>query len=77
MLGFDERGCILRSRYTIPLKICGESTQTVQADVCLLHNESTICLLVQEDNSELSAESKVIRGNCVVSGKQSQPNSAW
>jgi hypothetical protein len=61
MLGFEQRGCILRSRYSIPLKICGvEPSQTVQADICLLHNASTIFLLVQEDKSELSAESKVI-----------------
>ena len=60
MLGFEQRGCILRSRYTIPLKICGKPSQTVQTDICLLHHASTIFLLVQEDKSELSAESKVI-----------------
>ena len=60
MLGFEESGYILRSRYAIPLNICGEPTQTVQTDICLLHHASTITLLFQEDKSELGAESKVI-----------------
>jgi len=56
MLNFEERDCVLRSRYAIPLHICGELTQTAQTDICLVHHASTILLIVQEDKTRLSAK---------------------
>ena len=76
MLGFEQRGCILRSRYAIPLNICGESSQTAQTDICLLHHASTIFLLVQEDKSELNAESKVI-SEAIASFQENNRNRIW
>lgn len=55
MLGFEERDNLLRSRYAIPLHICGEPSRLAQTDICLLHHASTILLVVQEDKTELSA----------------------
>ncbi|KAF8342802.1 uncharacterized protein EI90DRAFT_3030298 [Cantharellus anzutake] len=56
MLGFEERSLVLRSRYAVPLFICGDPTRMVQTGVCLLHHASTILLVVQEGKTELSAK---------------------
>jgi hypothetical protein len=52
LLGFEERGLALSTRYIIPLTICGDSRRTAQTDVCLLDRRSMIILLVlQEDKT--------------------------
>jgi len=52
LLGFEERGLALSTRYNIPLTICGDSRRTAQPDVCLLDRRSMIILLVlQEDKT--------------------------
>jgi len=56
MLGFEEHGTILRTRYAIPLNICGEPSRSAQTDICLLHHASTIFLLVQEDKTKFSVK---------------------
>lgn len=56
MLSYEERGCVLRSRYAIPLHICGERTRTAQTDICLVRHESAILLLIQEDKTEISTK---------------------
>lgn len=57
MLGFKERNNALRSRYAIPLHICGDPARTALTDICLLHHAaSTILLVVQEDKTEASAK---------------------
>ncbi|KIK61393.1 hypothetical protein GYMLUDRAFT_73383 [Collybiopsis luxurians FD-317 M1] len=54
MLGFEERNHVLRSRYPIPLTICGDSSRTAQSDICLIHHhQSTILLLIKEDKTLL------------------------
>ncbi|KAI9466329.1 hypothetical protein BJY52DRAFT_1201940 [Lactarius psammicola] len=65
VLGYEKRGLLLRSHYAIPLLINGNQSQSVQADVCLIQGASTILLVVQEDQSVLSArdpEPQVIAG---------------
>jgi hypothetical protein len=54
VVGFEERGTLLRSRFAIPLTICGDSSRTAQADVCLIHGNSAILLVVQEDKTTIS-----------------------
>ncbi len=56
LLGFEERGTILRSRYNIPFMICGDDRRSAQADICLLHVTSTILLVIQEDKTVISAK---------------------
>src|SRR5260370_19459830 len=48
VLGYERRGLLLRSRYAIPLLICGDPNQSAQTDVTLIHGSSTILLFVQE-----------------------------
>ena len=65
VLGYETRGLLLRSRYAIPLLICGDSNQSAQADVCLIRSLSTILLVVQGDKTTTSAhdpEPQVIAG---------------
>ena len=50
VMGFDQRGTVLRSRYDIPFTICGES-RAAKSDVCLVHLNSMILLVVQEDKT--------------------------
>jgi len=51
IVGFEERGLILRTRHTIPLSICGDISKVAQTDVCLLDRRSTILLILQEDKT--------------------------
>ena len=53
VLGYEKRGLLLRSRYPIPLLICGES-RAAQTDVALIQGSSTILLVVQEDKIAVS-----------------------
>jgi hypothetical protein len=52
--GFDELGTILRTRYDIPFTICGDSRRSAQTNVCLVHLNSMILLVVQEDKTNFS-----------------------
>ena len=52
--GFDQRGTILRTRYDIPFTICGDSHRAARPDVCLVHLNSMILLVVQEDKTTFS-----------------------
>jgi hypothetical protein len=52
--GFDELGTILRTRYDIPFTICGDSHRAARTDVCLVHLNSMILLVVQEDKPDFS-----------------------
>ena len=54
VIGFEERGTLLRSRYAIPFTICGDSSRSAQSDVCLLHGNTTILLIIQEDKTAIS-----------------------
>lgn len=54
VLGYERRGLLLRSRYAIPLLICGDPNQSAQTDVCLIHGSSTILLVVQEYKATIS-----------------------
>ncbi|KAI0285459.1 hypothetical protein BGY98DRAFT_946046 [Russula aff. rugulosa BPL654] len=51
VVGFEERGRILRTRHTIPLSICGENNTVAQTDVCLMDRRSTILLVLQDDKT--------------------------
>jgi hypothetical protein len=53
--GFDQIGTILRTRYDIPFTICGDSHQAARSDVCLVHLNSMILLVVQEDKTAFSS----------------------
>jgi hypothetical protein len=46
--GFDELGTVLRTRYDIPFTICGDPHRAARTDVCLVHLNSMILLVVQE-----------------------------
>ncbi|KIJ58474.1 hypothetical protein HYDPIDRAFT_68087, partial [Hydnomerulius pinastri MD-312] len=48
-LGFEERGTLLRSRYSIPFMICGDDRRVAQTDLCLIQGTTTILLVIQED----------------------------
>lgn len=54
VLGFEKRGTLLRSRYAIPLTICGDTARVAQTDVCLVHGTSTILLVIQEGKTAIS-----------------------
>jgi hypothetical protein len=56
LLGFEERGLLLRSRYAIPLTISGDSSRRAQTDICLVHGNTTILPLLQEDKTAISAK---------------------
>jgi len=47
VVGFEERGCILRTGHTISLSICGENNAVAQTDVCLVDRQSMILLVLQ------------------------------
>jgi len=51
VIGFDDVGTILRTRCDIPLKICGDSGRPAQTDLCLVHLNSVILLVVQQDKT--------------------------
>jgi len=51
LLGFEERGLALSTRYIIPLTICGDNRRIAQTDVCLLDRRSMILLVLQEDKT--------------------------
>jgi hypothetical protein len=53
--GFDQIGTILRTRYEIPFTICGDSHRAARSDVCLVHLNSMILLVVQEDKTAFSS----------------------
>jgi hypothetical protein len=54
VLGFEKRGSLLRSRFSIPLTICGDTARVAQTNVCLVHGTSTILLIIQEDKTVIS-----------------------
>ena len=64
VVGFEERGRILRTRHTIPLSICGENNTVVQTDVCLMDRRSTILLVLRQEDQTIfnpsDPESQVI-----------------
>jgi hypothetical protein len=51
LLGYEERGLALSTRYIIPLTICGDNCRIAQTDVCLLDRQSMILLVLQEDKT--------------------------
>ena len=53
--GFDQIGTILRTRYDIPFTICGDGHRVARLDVCLVHLNSMILLVVQEDKMAFSS----------------------
>jgi hypothetical protein len=54
VLGYERRGLLLRSRYAIPLLICGDPNRTAQTDVSLIQGSSTILLVLQGDKPTIS-----------------------
>jgi hypothetical protein len=61
--GFDEKGTILRRCYDIPLTICSDEDRCSRTDICLVHLNSMILLVVQEnatDDSIYKPEAQVI-----------------
>jgi hypothetical protein len=51
LLSFEERGLALRTRYIIPLTICGDNRRIAQTDVCLVDRQSMILLVLQENKT--------------------------
>ncbi|KAK0457755.1 uncharacterized protein EV420DRAFT_476448 [Desarmillaria tabescens] len=47
LLGFEERGTVLRSRYSIPFMICGDNGHVAQTNLCLVQGNTTILLVIQ------------------------------
>ena len=63
LLGFNERGTIVASRYVIPLTICADSNRIAQTDVCLLYRPTMVLLVLVEDKTlfnRTDAEPQVI-----------------
>jgi len=51
LLGFNERKTLFRTRFIIPLTICGDPNRTAETDVCLLHYPSFVLLVLVEDKT--------------------------
>jgi hypothetical protein len=54
VLGYEKDDLLLRSRYAIPITICGDSNRSAQSDIYLIQGSSTILLVVQEDKTAVS-----------------------
>ena len=59
LLGFNERGTTVSTRYVIPFTMCGEANRVAQTDMCLIHRPTSI-LLVQTPSNRTNAEAQVI-----------------
>ena len=55
LLGFEERGLALSTRYIIPWTICGDNRRDSQTDVCLLDGRSMILLVLQKDKAIINS----------------------
>ena len=55
VIGFDEIGTIFRTRYDIPFTIFGDGRRVARSDVCLVHLNSMILLVVQKDKTPYSS----------------------
>lgn len=53
--GFDQISMILRTQYDIPFTICGDSHQAARSDVCLVHLNSMVLLVIQVDKTAFSS----------------------
>ncbi|KZP25861.1 hypothetical protein FIBSPDRAFT_855487 [Athelia psychrophila] len=53
VLGFERRGTLLRSRFAIPLTICGDTACVAQTAACLLHDAFTILLVIRQDKTDI------------------------
>jgi hypothetical protein len=63
LLGFNERGTTISTRYIIPLTICGEADRAAQTDVCLIHRPTIVLLVLVEDktlSNRTNAEAQVV-----------------
>lgn len=63
LLGFNERGTTVSTRYIIPLTICGKANRVAQTDVCLIHRPTFILLVLVDDkilSNRTDAEAQVI-----------------
>jgi hypothetical protein len=58
LLDYETRGLLLRSRYTIPLLICGDPNRSTQADVCLVQGMTTILLVVQVQDDKTGSSQR-------------------
>lgn len=56
LLGFEERGTLLRSRFPIPFVISADGGRVAQADLCLMQGSSTILLVLQQDKTAISSK---------------------
>jgi hypothetical protein len=53
VIGYEERGTLLRSRYAISFTICG-SSRLAQTDVCIVRGSATILLVLKENKMAVS-----------------------
>ena len=63
IVGFEERGCVLRTCHIIPLSICGDINKVAQTDVCLLDRRSTIFLILQDSFQYSRSRTTSYRGS--------------
>ncbi|KIJ62409.1 hypothetical protein HYDPIDRAFT_73745, partial [Hydnomerulius pinastri MD-312] len=56
LLGFEERGTLLRSRYSIPFMICGDDRRVAMTDLFLVQGTTTILLVIQEDKTDIGTK---------------------
>jgi hypothetical protein len=54
-MNFQKKGRLIRTRFFIPLVVCGES-RTAQTDVAITRRDKELLLLVQEDKRLISAK---------------------
>ena len=54
VVGFEERGRILRTRHTISLSICGENNTLAESTVCLVDLRSTVLLVLLKDKTNFN-----------------------
>lgn len=51
LLGFNERKTLVKTRYVVPLTICGDANRAAQTDVCLLHRPTLVLLVLVKDKT--------------------------
>ena len=49
VMGLDEVGTVIHSHFSIPFAICGNPGRAANMDICLVHLNSMILLVIQED----------------------------
>jgi len=56
LLGFADQCMIITTRHTIPLTICGKTSETAEADVCVVYRPTLVLLVLVTDSASEPSE---------------------